>query len=134
MLANSSKYAVKAVNFLVLNSSEENKLMVKDIADKISVPKPFLSKILQKLSASELISSIRGPGGGFFITQAQLEGSILDIIVETEGKDRLEQCALNFDNCNETSPCAIHYLIASQKEGLRQAYKDIKLKDLKSEI
>ena len=132
MLTNASKYAVKAVNFLVLNSNEERKLSVKHIAEKIEVPKPFLSKILQKLSANEIISSSKGPGGGFYITRNQIERSILEIIVEVEGKDRLKQCALNFDHCDESEPCVIHDLIAVEKEGLRQAYKNITLKDLKS--
>ncbi|KAA3625716.1 MAG: Rrf2 family transcriptional regulator [Flavobacterium sp.] len=133
MLSNASKYAVKAINHLVLNSSEENKLLVKDIAELLDIPKPFLSKILQQLSAGNYISSAKGPGGGFFVTSEQLDGSILDIIVETEGKDRFKQCALNFDDCNESKPCAIHHLIATMKDGLRKAYKDIRLKDLKSE-
>jgi Rrf2 family protein len=106
--------------------------MVKDIAAEIMVPKPYLSKILQQLSAKNLISSTKGPGGGFFITEDQLNGSILDIIIEVEGKDRLKRCALNFDNCDETHPCVIHHLIASPKEELWKAYKDISLKDLKS--
>ncbi len=133
MLSNASKYAVKAINHLVLNSSEENKLLVKDIAELLDIPKPFLSKILQQLSGGNYISSAKGPGGGFYVTAEQLEGSILDIIVEIEGKDRFKQCALNFDDCNESKPCAIHHLIATMKDGLRKAYKDIRLKDLKSE-
>lgn len=132
MLANSSKYAVRAIDYLVLNSSENHKLMVKDIAEEIGVPKPYLSKLLQQLSAKNLISSTKGPGGGFFITEDQLEGSILDIIVEVEGKDRLKRCALNFDNCDESHPCVIHHMIATPKEALWKAYKEIKLRELKS--
>lgn len=131
MLANSSKYAIKAVNFLVNNSSQDQKLTVSDIVKAIEVPRPFLSKLLQQLSAKNLISSAKGPGGGFFITEKQLDGSVLDVIVEVEGKDRLKQCALNFENCDERNPCSIHYLIAKQKESLRRAYYKIKLKDLK---
>ncbi len=131
MLSNASKYAVNAINHLVLNSSEENKLLVKDIAEDLDIPKPFLSKILQQLAAVNYISSAKGPGGGFYVTAGQLDRSILDIIVEIEGKDQFKQCALNFDDCNESNPCAIHHLIATMKDGLRKAYKDIRLKDLK---
>lgn len=132
MLSNASKYAVKAINHLVLNSSAENKLLVMDIAEDLDIPKPFLSKILQQLAAGDYISSAKGPGGGFYITADQLEHTILDIIIEIEGKDRFKQCALNFDNCDERRPCAIHHLIASSKDGLRKAYNDIGLQNLKS--
>lgn len=132
MLSNASKYAVKAINHLVLNSSKENKLLVKDIAELLDIPKPFLSKILQQLAAGDYISSAKGPGGGFYVTPEQLDGSILHIIIDIEGKDQFKQCALNFDECNESQPCAIHHLIATMKDGLRKAYKDIRLKDLKN--
>ncbi len=132
MLTKSSKYAVRAISYLVVNSSENQKILVKDISNDIHVPKPFLSKILQRLSAKNYISSSKGRGGGFYITENQLDHSILDIIIDVEVKDRLKECALNFDHCDESHPCAIHHLIAIEKEGLRRAYQNIKLKDLKS--
>ncbi|MCW5518590.1 Rrf2 family transcriptional regulator [Aureitalea sp. L0-47] len=132
MLANSSKYAVKAVRYLVNNASGSSKQSVKDIAGEIDVPKPFLSKLLQQLSSKNLISSTKGPGGGFYITDEQMEHSILNVIVEVEGKDRLKQCALNLENCDDINPCCIHHLIAKQKEALHRAYFEIKIKDLKS--
>ncbi|MBT8276743.1 MAG: Rrf2 family transcriptional regulator [Bacteroidia bacterium] len=132
MLTKSSKYAVRAISYLVVNSSENQKILVKDISNDLQLPKPFLSKILQRLSAKDYISSSKGRGGGFYVTEDQLDHSILDIIIEVEGKDRLKRCALDFDNCDEAHPCVIHHMIASEKGGLWKAYKEIKLKDLKS--
>ena len=132
MLANSSKYAVKAIRYLVNNSSGTSKRSVKEIASEIEVPKPFLSKLLQQLSSRDIISSTKGPGGGFYLTDDQMQHSILNVIVEVEGKDRLKQCALNFEHCDDISPCSIHFLIAKQKEALHNAYFEIKIKDLKS--
>lgn len=131
MLANSSKYAIKAVNFLVNNSSEKRRHTVSSIVHAINAPRPFLSKLLQQLSSRDLISSAKGPGGGFYISEDQMEASILEVIVEVEGKDRLKQCALNFENCDERNPCSIHHLIAEEKESIHKAYYNIKLKDLK---
>jgi Rrf2 family protein len=131
MLANSSKYAIKALHHIVLNASEEHKLLVKDIAAATDLPQPFLSKILQQLATKNLISSSKGRRGGFYLTEAQLEGSILNVIVEIEGKDRLKMCAINFDNCDASNPCPIHHLIAAEKEELRHRYQQIKLADLK---
>ncbi len=130
MLSNSSKYAVKALLHLVNHSSEENKILVKHLAKATEVPQPYLSKILQQLTAKDYLSSIKGRNGGYFITEAQGEKSVLDIIVEIEGKDILQLCILNFDNCDNKNPCPIHHLITSQKESLRNSFKTIKLKDL----
>ena len=130
MLANSSKYAIKALHYIASNASEEHKLLVKDIAEATDLPRPFLSKILQQLSAKNMISSTKGRNGGFYLTQEQLHESILDIIVEIEGKDSLKMCAINFDNCDAINPCPIHHLIAAEKDQLRHCYQQITLMDL----
>lgn len=130
MLTNSSKYAIKALHYIVANANEDHKLLVKDIAAATEVPKPFLSKILQQLAARHFISSAKGRNGGFFITEKQSRASLLDVIVEIEGKDRLMMCALNFDHCDASNPCPIHHLIASEKDRLRSSYMNISIADL----
>ena len=130
MLANSSKYAIKALHYIASNASEERKLLVKDIAKATDLPKPFLSKILQQLSAGGMISSTKGRNGGFFLSPKQLGESVLNIIVEIEGKDRLKLCAIGFKDCDAFNPCPIHHLIDAEKDELRKCYQQIKLVDL----
>ena len=133
MLANSSKYALTALIFLVNNSSKEDKLQAKYIAESTGIPKPFLSKILQVLATKNYLSSSKGPNGGFYISESQLSHSLLDIIVEVEGRDRMHQCALNFKECDTQNPCPIHNIIAPAANELRQNYERTTLKDLKQE-
>ena len=133
MLSNSSKYAVKALVHLVNHSSEDNKILVKHLAKATEIPQPYLSKILQQLTAKNYLSSVKGRNGGYFITQSQGENSVLDIVVGIEGKDQLQLCILNFDNCDNNNPCSIHHLVASQKDALRKNFKAIRLKDLATE-
>jgi Rrf2 family protein len=130
MLSNSSKYAVKALVHLVNNSSERNKILVRHLAEATELPQPYLSKLLQQLTSKNYLSSVKGRNGGYFITEEQLENSVLDIIVEIEGKDILQLCVLNFDSCDSKNPCPIHHLVASQKNALQKGFKTIKLKDL----
>nr|AWJ66267.1 Rrf2 family transcriptional regulator [uncultured bacterium] len=130
MFSNSSKYAIKALIHLVSFSSEDNKITVKHLAEATAIPQPYLSKILLQLTAKDFLSSTKGPHGGYFILKAQQENSLLDIIVEMEGKDNLRLCVLSFENCNEQNPCPIHNLVAERKDGLRYSLKNIKLKNL----
>jgi Rrf2 family iron-sulfur cluster assembly transcriptional regulator len=130
MFTNTSKYAIKALSVIVSQTSPENKLLVKEIAEQIEVPKPFLSKILQQLSSKGFISSTKGRHGGFYIEGKQLEGSLLDVIIEVEGKNKLERCAINLDLCDAQNPCPIHHFIAAAKNELQENIKNISLKDL----
>jgi len=131
MFTNSSKYAVKALCVIVEKTSIEHKLLVKEIAEQTGIPQPFLSKILQQLSSRNYISSTKGRNGGFYIDEAQLESSLLDIIIEVGGKNRLQLCAINFENCDAKNPCPIHKFIAPAKDELQENIRNIRLKDLR---
>jgi len=69
LFSKTSKYAIKAVLFLAVNSSEKKRVMVKEIAEPINVPQAYIAKLLQKLSREGLISSARGPKGGFYLNE-----------------------------------------------------------------
>lgn len=69
MLSNACKYAVRAVVYLAIHSNVDNKLGAKNIAEALEVPQPFLAQLLRKLTTNKLVSSSKGPGGGFFWTR-----------------------------------------------------------------
>ena len=49
MLSKSSKYAIRAVLYLSLNSNENKKYSPKKIAEMINIPAPFLAKRFKSL-------------------------------------------------------------------------------------
>ena len=59
------KICYKTVLYLALNSNETKRVMVKHIAAPINVPQAYLAKLLQELSRAHIISSVKGPKGGF---------------------------------------------------------------------
>ena len=95
MLSNQSKYAIRAVLYLAIKTNHKNKLGSKTIAELIDIPAPFLAKIFQKLSKANIISSVKGPNGGFFMTKKELSNNLLNII------DCIDGLELNFvQYCN----------------------------------
>lgn len=131
MFSNSTKYAIKAIIYIACNSSEEHKLLVRDIAQHTKIPKPYLSKIIQQLSINNYVSATKGRNGGIYISNFQLKTTLLEVITTTEGKDRFLECVLDFEQCHSKNPCSIHHFIANYKDNLRQKLKDITLEDLK---
>ncbi len=128
MLSNSSKYAIKAVLFLALHSSEELKIMVKDISKPINVPQAYLAKLLQELAKEGIISSARGPKGGFYLSRKNRNNRVINIINIIDGENRLTTCMLSLEKCNEDKPCPLHNILsASRKEILKNLnHKTIK--------
>ena len=79
MLSNSSKYAIKAVLYLAVNSSVEKKIMVKDITEPINVPQAYIAKLLQLLVKEKLISSTRGLKGGCDLLEENLNEFLIHV-------------------------------------------------------
>lgn len=116
MLSNSSKYAVNAVLYLAVNASEEKKIRAKEIAEAIHIPSPFLAKILQTLSRADLISSAKGPRGGFYVTPEAQEKKLIEVVKEIDGVERLEDCVLGLKKCSSEKPCPVHFSVQPFKK------------------
>ena len=111
MLTNSSKYALKAVLYLTLHTDETHKLQVRELSEKIDVPRAYTAKLLQALSKRRIISSARGPKGGFYVDKDNRQQSVMSIIDVIDGRKKMDNCILGFSDCDEQEPCPLHFHI-----------------------
>lgn len=123
MLTKASKYAISAVLYLTNNSSAEYKLSSKEIADSIEIPAPFLAKTMQQLTKKGIISSIKGPHGGFYLSEKNHKKTLFDIIECVDDIEKFNNCYLGQNNCNENNPCVAHFIYAPFKDKLIRKLK-----------
>ena len=97
MLSNASKYAIKAMLFLVIHTDKSNKIGVKSLAKTLVVPEPFLAKILQKLVRNKLLSSAKGPNGGFYTSESNSKNTICDILQTIDGHLLFDKCFMGLE-------------------------------------
>lgn len=119
MFTKSCQYAIRAVLYLTEPKNQEKKIGVKEIAETLQVPQQFLAKILQQLAKHNLISSLKGPNGGFFISDANASVTLLDIVECIDGKGALTSCILGMPSCSSEHPCQLHHHFYGSREGLR---------------
>ncbi|MEP6786284.1 MAG: Rrf2 family transcriptional regulator [Sphingomonadales bacterium] len=62
------------------------------LADETGVPLPTAQKLMQKLAAAGLMSSLRGTGGGFKLTRPAGAINLADIIEAIEGPIAMTAC------------------------------------------
>ena len=124
MLTNSSKYAIRAVLYLANNSSEDNKIGSKKIAEVLNIPAPFLAKTLQELTKKDIISSVKGPHGGFYLTDRNDKNTLYNIIDCVDDAEKFNQCYLGQTECSDDKPCVIHHLYVPFKNKLLQKLKN----------
>jgi len=99
-------YAIRCI--LYLSRKEESIIMADEISRAMSVPKSFLSKILQKLAKAGVVTSFRGVKGGFRLAKKPKQISLLDIIEAIEGPAAMNRCALDASLCDFSGTCTVH--------------------------
>jgi Rrf2 family transcriptional regulator, iron-sulfur cluster assembly transcription factor len=108
MISKSCQYAIRAAVYLASRADENLKLNVKAIAKEIDAPEAFTAKTLQILNKHNIITSLKGPYGGFFIEEYQLDVPILNIVNAIDGLQIFKSCGLGLKKCSEANPCPFH--------------------------
>ncbi len=84
-------YALNAMTALACQYPEPVKM--RDISARLRIPQPTLQKILSELVSHKLVSSIRGPDGGYFLSRPADQITFFEVVTAVEGSFRLTQCA-----------------------------------------
>ncbi len=112
MLSTTCKYAVRAIIFIGLKGSEENRANARIIASELGIPMQFLSKILQIFVRKGLLKSFKGPTGGFFLAKDPWEITLLDIVEIVDGPSVFESCLIGTASCKsfngKAERCPVH--------------------------
>lgn len=134
MLSNACQYAIRSILYLAMNSDEKNKIGAKIVSKELETPQPFLAKLLQQLAKSGLVSSIKGPNGGFYLTKKDRKNSIWDIIVCIDGTAKFDSCFMGLSSCNEEAPCPVHFTVVKFKDKLLSDFKEKSIDEFSEEI
>ena len=83
-LSSKGRYGVRAMFDLAFHG-EGGAAQIKDIAERQGIPPRFLEQIFQDLRRAGLVSSKRGPRGGYQLARAGREISVGDVVRALEG-------------------------------------------------
>jgi Rrf2 family protein len=130
MFSKSCTYAIRAVIYLASQNNEDSKTGVVEIAEELNIPKHFLAKTLQHLSKHQLISSVKGPKGGFYLGKVNADVTLQDIIECIDGDSFFNNCVLGLPECSDDCPCPMHEHVSAFRENMQESLKFKKITDL----
>ncbi|PWK20754.1 RrF2 family transcriptional regulator [Xanthomarina spongicola] len=134
MLSNACQYAIRSILYLGMRSDEEHKIGVKVISKELEVPQPFLAKLLQQLNKSNLVTSTKGPYGGFYLSETNKQHTVWDIVSLIDGNEKFNQCFLGLSKCGDDNPCPVHFTVSAFKQKLFQDFKEKTIAEFVEEI
>jgi len=98
---------IQAVLYLA-SAEGRDVISSEEIANELKIPKEFISKILQELTSSGIISSKKGKMGGFSLAKNPNKVHLIDIVLAIDGADIFSKCVLGFSQCSSETPCPMH--------------------------
>lgn len=107
MLSLTADYALRAV--LILAREPGAKAMHADrIAEAIGAPRNYLAKTMNVLAKAGIVTSMRGPQGGFTLAIAPHRLFVAQIAEVFEEHRPHTKCLLGRRACNPADPCTAH--------------------------
>ena len=135
MFSKATEYALRAVIFIARKGSEDRKLGIDEIARGIGSPRHFTAKILQLLASDiRIVSSVRGPNGGFYITDKSKKLPVRAILIAMKEDEVLGKCVLGLKKCSEVKPCPMHAQYKTIKQQLISLFEDKSIESLAMEM
>ena len=131
MFSKACEYGIKSTIYIAEQSIDGKRVSIKEVTKAINSPEAYTSKILQQLKKNEIISSDKGPGGGFSIDNITMEKITLkDIVYSFDGDKIYKGCGLGLNQCNAVKPCPVHHEFAIIRDGLTRLLEETTIKSL----
>ncbi|MDP2110112.1 MAG: Fe-S cluster assembly transcriptional regulator IscR [Thiobacillus sp.] len=107
-LTTKGRFAVTAMLDLALRGGK-NPVTLAGISERQDISLSYLEQLFSRLRRHELVESVRGPGGGYYLARPLGDVSVADIIRAVDEPIDSTQCG-GKENCQDEHRCMTHDL------------------------
>jgi len=128
-LSTKAQYAVRAMVSLDLYG-DQGPVSIKDISAREEISAPYLEQLFVKLRRGEIVTSVRGPGGGYRLARPAAEIQVDQIIDSVEETLVPVSCMDKQGRCKCDDQCLTHAVWQGLSNKIRGFLSSITLADL----
>jgi Rrf2 family transcriptional regulator, iron-sulfur cluster assembly transcription factor len=130
LISRTAQYALRAMAVL---ASHQDRLTVRQLAETVGAPPPYLARIVMLLANEGLVTARRGPGGGLRLGRPSDEISLMNIVACFDGPALFEECALGLPGCADSAnKCPVHDDWGGIRDQIQQWWHKTTLADFDS--
>ncbi|MDZ7771163.1 MAG: Rrf2 family transcriptional regulator [Balneolaceae bacterium] len=118
LLSQACVYGMRAAIYLA-SRDDGGYVSIGTISEKLEISAYFLTKILQDLTKSGLLESLKGPRGGVRLKMSAGEIRLIDVVEAVDGLGLVTDCILGLPGCGDRKPCPVHEEWAEVRSELR---------------
>ena len=109
---------------------ENGAVSTRSLADEQEVSYQLASKLMQRLHDAKLVDSCMGPRGGFRLSRAPADISLLEVVEVIQGPVRLNRCLMSDCACPRGGSCAVRAKITELQGHMEEYLSSVRLGDL----
>jgi len=128
------EYAMRSVFFIAHRTANGGRVGIKEIASGIDSPEHFLAKILQDLSKKNIVQSAKGPNGGFYMEQVNLNRPLAEVVEAVDGNGVFTGCGLGLDYCSAVNPCPLHHEFKAIRNQMKKMLENTLIGELNEDL
>jgi len=127
-LTTKGRYAVTAMLDLAIHHGK-GPIALADIAQRQGISLSYLEQLFSRLRKQSLVSSVRGPGGGYNLARNAAKIHIAEVISAVDENVDTTRCG-GAHNCQNEGPCLTHDLWYDLSNRIYEYLDRISLQDL----
>ena len=127
-LTTKGRYAVTAVLDLALHQ-DTGPVSLAAISERQGISLSYLEQLFAKLRRNSIVSSTRGPGGGYKLTNDVEDVRVSDIILAVDESCKVVDCS-DSDGCHGDYQCLTHDLWQELSNEIRSFLDGITLSEI----
>lgn len=108
-LSTKGRYAVMAMADLA-QACSDGPVTLSDIASRQSISLSYLEQLFAKLRRADIVSSVRGPGGGYQLSREASAIRISDVVMAVDEPLRATRCSQSKGCLSDGRRCITHDL------------------------
>ena len=128
-LSTKVRYATRVLIDISVHSSGKP-IPLQEISDRQGISMKYLESIMPGLKSAGLITSSKGPHGGYLLNRPKSEVTLLDVLSAFGGPVSLVGCVNNPSSCERQQTCAAYDAWKEISNSINSSLESITIEDL----
>jgi Rrf2 family protein len=129
MLNSSADYALRAVLYMARQAPDRS-CSAAAVSAALGVPRNYLGKVLNTLAHAGVLTSVRGPRGGFRLGKPASLLSLRDVVQPFQQLHARRVCLLGDRPCDASQPCDVHIRWQNMAKSVTEFFHETTIAEL----
>ena len=123
------RYGLRVLLDMAMNQTA-GPAALKDISRRQGISEKYLWQVIHPLKAAGLVNSLRGTRGGYVLSKAPAEITVLDVVSILEGPISVVDCLSEAEACERSGDCVTRDVWREVERAIKDTLQRITLQDL----